>query len=44
MLVTEFGMVTDVKPVQFTKAHPPMLVTEFPTVNDFKPEQLAKAL
>ena len=37
MLVTEFGIVTDVKPEQPEKALLPMLVTEFGIVTDIKP-------
>ena len=39
MLVTEFGMVTEVKPVQPAKAYSPMLVTELPMVTEVKPVQ-----
>ena len=39
MLVTEFGMVTEDRPVQFLKAAPQMLVTEFGIVTDVKPVQ-----
>ena len=44
MLVTEFGMVTEVKPVQPWKALLPMLVTEFGMVTEVKPVQPWKAL
>ena len=37
MLVTEFGIVTEVKPVHPLKASRPMLVTEFGIVTDVKP-------
>jgi hypothetical protein len=43
MLVTEFPIFTEVKPVQEEKAERPMLVTEFGIVTDVKPEQLLKA-
>ena len=33
MLVTELGIVTDVNPLQFWKAHGPMLVTELGMVS-----------
>ena len=39
MLVTEFEIVTDVKPEQLLKAKAPMLVTEFGIVTDVKPLQ-----
>ena len=39
MYVTELGMVTDVSPVQPSKA-PHMLVTELGMVTDVSPEQL----
>lgn len=39
MLVTEFGMVTDVRPVQPENAPAPMLVTEFGMVTDVRPVQ-----
>ena len=39
MLVTEFGMMTEVKPVQPEKALLPMLVTEFGMVTEVKPIQ-----
>ena len=42
MLVTEFGMVTDVKPLQPRKAPSPILVTEFGMVADVKPLQPLK--
>ncbi len=37
MLVTELGMVTDVKPLQRKNAQSPMLVTEFGMVTEVKP-------
>ena len=37
MLVTEFGIITDVKPVHPEKAALPILVTEFGIVTDVKP-------
>ena len=37
ILVTEFGMVIDVKPLQPEKANLPILVTEFGIVTDVKP-------
>ena len=43
MLVTPFPMVTDVKPVQLSKALCPILVTLFPIVTDVKPLQPLKA-
>jgi hypothetical protein len=43
MLVTEFPIVTDVKPEQEEKASSPMLVTEFGIVIDFKLEHKPKA-
>ena len=42
MFVTEFGMVTDVKPLQYSKAQFPILVTEFGMVTDVKPVQPEK--
>jgi len=39
MLVTELGMVTDVRPEQLLKADAPMLVTELGMDIDVKPEQ-----
>ena len=36
MLVTEFGMVTDVNPLQALKADSPMLVTELGIVIEVK--------
>ena len=39
MLVTELGIVTDVKPEQPENALSPMLVTELGMVMDVKPEQ-----
>ena len=38
MLVTEFGIVTDVIPEQSEKVASPMLVTEIGMVTDVKPE------
>ena len=43
MLVTELGIVTDVKPMQLQKASSPMLVTELGIVTDVKPSQPRKA-
>ena len=43
MYVTEFGIVTDVRPLQLEKALFPMLVTEFGIVTDVRPIQLEKA-
>ena len=43
MLVTPFPMVTDVKPVQPSKAYCSMLVTLFGMVIDVKPLQPLKA-
>ena len=43
MLVTEFGIVTDVKPLQSQKAPSPILVTEFGISTDVKPSQKQKA-
>ena len=43
MLVTEFGMVTDVKLEQLAKALSTMLVTEFGMVTDVKLEHWEKA-
>ena len=43
MLVTELGIVTDVKPLQPRKALLPMLVTELGIVTDVKPVQKEKA-
>ena len=40
MLVTEAGMVTEVRLLQFEKAPLAMLVTELPKVTDVKPLQL----
>ena len=37
MLVTELGIVTDVNPLQPSKALPPMLVTELGIVTDVNP-------
>ena len=39
MLVTEFGMVTLVRPEQPENAESPMLVTEFGIVTLVRPEQ-----
>ena len=39
ILVTEFGIVTDVKPLHSEKAKSPILVTEFGIVTDVKPLQ-----
>ena len=39
MDVTEFGIVTDVKPEQLEKALAPMDVTEFGIVTDVNPVQ-----
>lgn len=39
ILVTEFGMVTDAKLVQFKKAFDPILVTVVGKVTDVKPVQ-----
>ena len=39
MLVTELGIVTDVKPLQSPKANVPMLVTELGIVTDVNPLQ-----
>ena len=43
MLVTEFGMVTEVRPLQLRKAYSPMLVTELPMVTEVRPLQPLKA-
>ena len=43
MLVTELGMVTEVKPVQYWKALLPMLVTELGMVTEVKPVQSSNA-
>ena len=43
ILVTEFGISTDVKLLQNWKAPSPILVTEFPMVTDVKPPQRSKA-
>ena len=43
MLVTELGMVTEVKPEHLEKALPPMLVTELGMVIEVSPEQPEKA-
>ena len=43
ILVTEFGMITEIKPSQAQKAYSPMLVTEFGMVMEVKPEQPKKA-
>jgi len=37
--VTEFGIITDVKSEQFSKAREPILVTEFGIITDVKPKQ-----
>ena len=42
--MTEFPIVTDVKPEQSSKAKLPILVTEFGIITDVKPEQFSKAL
>ena len=42
MLVTELGIVTDVKLLQPKKAYLTMLVTELPMVTDVKPLQPEK--
>ena len=39
MLITEFGIVTDVKPEQLLKAPSLMLVTEFGIETAVKPKQ-----
>ena len=39
MLVTEFGRVTDDRPVQYAKAPYAMLVTELGIVTDVRPLQ-----
>ena len=39
ILVTEFGIVTEVRPVQYRKAHSPILVTEFGIVTEMRPVQ-----
>ena len=43
MLVTELGMVTEVKLLQPEKAELPMLVTELPMVTEVSPLQSWKA-
>jgi metal-sulfur cluster biosynthetic enzyme len=43
MLVTELGMVTEVKPLQPSKASTLMLVTELGMVTEVKPLQPEKA-
>ena len=43
ILVTEFGMITEIKPSQAQKAYSPMLVTDLPIVTEVKPEQPSKA-
>ena len=43
MLVTEFPIVTVIRPEHPLKAPEPMLVTEFPIVTDVKLLQLVKA-
>ena len=39
MLVTELGIVTEVRPEQPENAHTPMLVTELGMVAEVRPEQ-----
>ena len=39
MLVTELGMVTEVRPLQPENALPPMLVTELPMETEVRPVQ-----
>ena len=39
MLVTEFGMLTEVRLEQPQNAHSPMLVTELGMVTEVRPEQ-----
>ena len=43
MEVTEFGMVTEVNPIQPSKADPPMEVTELGMVTEVNPLHLPKA-
>ena len=43
MLVTELGMVREVRPLQPKKAPPPMLVTELGMVTELRPLQPKKA-
>ena len=43
MLFTEFGMVTEVNPLQSPKAQSPMLFTELPIVMEIKPVHHLKA-
>ena len=43
MEVTELGIVTEVKPMQFWNAEPPMEVTELGIVTEVKPLQLENA-
>ena len=43
ILVTELGMVTEVRPLQLEKAEYPMLVTELPMVTEVRPLQPEKA-
>ena len=43
ILVTEFGMITEIKPSQAQKAYSPMLVTDLPIVTEVKPEHSEKA-
>ena len=43
MLVTESGIVTDVRPLQPRNAMSPMVVTESGIVTDVRPLQLEKA-
>ena len=40
MLVTELGIVTEVRPEQYLNALLPMPVTELPMVTEVRPEQL----
>ena len=44
MLVTELGIVTEVRPLQPKKAEPPMLVTELGIVTDVRLPQPEKEL
>ena len=44
MLVTELGMVTEVRPEQNRNALSPMLVTELGMVTEVRPEQRSNAL
>ena len=43
MLVTELGMITEVRPLHPEKAYPPMLVTELGMVTEVRPLQPPKA-